>query len=151
MAAKPSERIVVRSKAVQILKKLDVFTGLAEDEYFKVLGMCSSTEARQGETLFKQGDDGASMFILLTGEIQINVEGVAPVHTMKAGEILGEIGLVCDIKRTASAVATQDSVLLQLFGRIFHDVVRKYPHVGYVIMHNIAGILAHRLTAKNSN
>ncbi|MDH5377954.1 MAG: hypothetical protein OEX00_06515, partial [Gammaproteobacteria bacterium] len=73
MAAKPSERIVVRSKAVQILKKLDVFTGLAEDEYFKVLGMCSSTEARQGETLFKQGDDGASMFILLTGEIQINV------------------------------------------------------------------------------
>jgi len=146
---KVAEKVVARSKAVQTLKKLPVFKGLLEDEYFKVLSMCSSTNALEGETLFKQGDDGSSMFILLAGEVEINVEGKGTVHVMKAGEILGEIGLVCSVKRTAGAVARTNAVLLQLYGKIFHEVVKKYPRLGYVIMHNIAEILAARLAGKN--
>lgn len=149
MSQRVSEKVVARARAVQILRKMPVFDGLLEDEYFKVLGMCNSAAIRAGETLFKQGDEGKSMFILLSGEIKIEVEGVGTVHTMKAGEILGEISLVKRVKRTATAVASADSVLLQLYNEILHEVVQKFPRIGYIIMKNVAKILAERIVAQN--
>jgi len=142
-------KVAARAKAVKILKKIPVLQGLQDDEYKLVLAMCSSTAARKGDVLFNQGDDGSSMFILLSGEIDINVDGVGTVHVMKAGEILGEIGLVKSIPRTASAVMAQDSVLLQLYSEILHEMVKKHPRLGYVIMRNVAKILASRLSETN--
>ena len=142
-------KVAARAKAVKILKKIPVLQGLLEDEYKLVLAMCSSTAGRKGDVLFKQGDDGSSMYILLSGEIDINVKGLGTVHVMRAGEILGEIGLVKNVPRTASAVLAQDSVLLQLYSEILHDVVKKQPRIGYIIMRNVARILAARLSETN--
>ena len=142
-------QVAARAKAVKILKKMPVLSGLQDKEYQTVLAMCSSTVVKKGETLFKQGDDGSSMFILLNGEIDINVTGVGTVHVMKAGEILGEIGLVKNIARTAGAVTKQDCVLLQLYSEILHQVVKKQPRIGYIIMRNVARILADRLDQSN--
>lgn len=142
-------QVAARAKAVKILKKMPVLIGLQENEYQTVLAMCSSTVVKKGETLFKQGDDGSSMFILLSGEIDINVKGVGTVHVMKAGEILGEIGLVKSIARTAAAVTTRDCVLLELYAEILHEVVKKQPRIGYIIMRNVARILADRLDQSN--
>jgi len=142
-------QVAARAKAVKILKKMPVLAGLQDGEYQTVLAMCSSTVAKKGETLFNQGDDGSSMFILLSGEIDINVEGVGTVHVMKAGEILGEIGLVKRVARTAGAVIKEDCVLLQLYSEILHEVVKKQPRVGYIMMRNVARILADRLDQSN--
>jgi CRP-like cAMP-binding protein len=147
---KVTEKVLARAKAVQILKKLPVFDGLVEEEYFRVLSMCSSTVAKKGEVLFKQGDDGSSMFILLSGEVDIIVEGVGVVHTMKSGEILGEIGLVRSEPRTAAAKVKSDSILLHLYADILHEVVKTSPRIGYIIMRNVAIILADRLIQQNN-
>lgn len=149
MVAQAADKVVARANAVKILKKLPVFKGLLEEEYFKVLGMCSSGVLRKEEILFNQGDDGNSMFIMLSGEINIIVDGIGVVHVMKPGEVLGEIGLVCKTQRTATAMALKDSVYLQLYSEILHEVIKKYPRIGYVIMRNIARILAERLRDQN--
>jgi len=146
---KLQEKQIARAKAVTILKKIPVFEGLLEEEYLKVLSMCSSTVVREGEVLFNQGDNGASMFVLLSGKIDVNVEGIGTVHTMNGGEIIGEIGLVADVDRTATAIIKNDSVLLHLQAKTLHEMVKKFPRLGYVIMHNVAKILADRLAAKN--
>jgi len=147
---KVSEKVVARAKAVPILKKLPIFDGLMEDELLKVLSMCSSAVTEEGEVLFNQGDDGNSMYILLAGEVEIDVKGKGVVHIMKPGEILGEMALVCQITRTASARARQRSVLLHLYADILHEVVKKNPRIGYVIMRNVANILAQRLIGQNN-
>jgi len=151
VSGRVSEKVIARAKAVQILKKIPCFNGLLEDEYFKVLGMCTSAAARDGDVLFKQGDPGKSMFILLSGEMQIKVDGVGVVHTMRAGEVVGEISLVKHVKRTATVMAAQDCVLLQLYAEIFHEVIKKQPRIGYVIMRNVARILADRLVQTNKS
>lgn len=151
MSERVSEKVIARAKAVNILKKLPVFQGLSEPEYYKVLAMCTSTVAKADETLVQQGDNGDSLFVLLSGEIEINVKNKGVVHTMRSGEILGEIGLVLSAPRTASAIIKKDSVLLHLKARTFHEVAQKHPHVGYVIMKNIASILAERLMNYNNS
>lgn len=149
MSEKVSEKVMARAKAVPILKKLPVFEGLLEGELLKVLSMCSSANLDKGQTLFKQGDDGTSLYILLAGELDIIVEGSGVVHVMKPSEIVGEIGLVCQVQRTASAVARERAVLLHLYADIFHEVVKKHPRIGYVIMRNVAVILANRVMEHN--
>lgn len=144
-----TDKVIARAKAVQILKKISAFDGLLDDEYFKVLGMCTSCAVPEGEILFKQGADGKSMYILLSGEMNVIVEGVGTVHTMKAGEVVGEISLVKNIKRTASVQANTNCVLLHLYSEIFHEVIKKQPRIGYLIMRNVARILADRLVAAN--
>ena len=147
--ASTQAQLAARAKAVKILKKIPVFQGLKDEEYHRVMGMCSSTVAKEGDEIFLQGDDGNSMFILLSGEIDIEVTGVGIVHVMKAGEILGEIGLVKQVARTAGATAKTNCVLLQLYSEILHEVVKKHPKIGYIIMRNVARILADRLSESN--
>ncbi len=150
MSARVTERVIARAKAVQILKKIPALDGLLEDEYFKVLAMCSSTEYAEGETLFEQGDEGSSLYILLSGEMEINIKGKGRVHIMKPGEIIGEMALVAKITRSATAVARKDCVMLQLYSEILHEVVKKYPRIGYIIMRNVARILAERVIEQNN-
>jgi CRP-like cAMP-binding protein len=147
--ASTNSKLAARAKAVKILKKIPVFQGLKDEEYHRVMAMCSSTVAKEGDELFKQGDEGNSMYILLSGEIDINVTDVGTVHVMKSGEILGEIGLVKEVPRTAGAVAKTNCVMLQLYAEILHEVVKKYPQIGYIIMRNVARILADRLSESN--
>ena len=144
-----SSKLAAQAKAVNILKKIPVFHGLADEEYQRVMSMCTSTIAKEGQQLFHQGDDGDSLYILLSGEIDVNVKDVGTVHVMQSGEILGEIGLVKKVPRTASAVARTNCVLLQLFSETLHIVVKKHPRIGYVIMKNVARILADRLSESN--
>lgn len=143
------QKTLSQSKAVQILAKLTIFNGLVEDEYFKVLKACNSKGVANGEVIFKQGDDASSLFILLSGEVDINVAGKGTIHVMKAGEIMGEIGLVCKTSRSATAVSRHDVVVLELLSNILHDVMKKSPNIGYVIMRNIASTLGSRVLSGN--
>lgn len=146
-----SEKALARAKAVKILEKLPVFSGLREDEYLKVLDMCSSNSIKAGATLFNQGDDGSSMYIILSGQVDVVVKGVGKVHVMHGGDILGEIGLVKNVERTASAIVKKDCIFLHLYAKVLHETVKKYPRIGYIIMLNVARILAGRLVDKNES
>ncbi len=144
-----SKQLSARAKAVQILQKIPVFHGLSEEQYRLVMSMCHSAQIKEGEGIFDQGDDGDSLYILLSGEIDIRVSGIGRVHVMKPGEILGEVGLVKRVPRTASAVAKSNCVLLQIYAERMHEVLRRHPGMGYLVMRNVARILADRLSESN--
>ncbi len=144
-----SSKLSARAKAVQILQKMPVFHGLSEEEYRIVIRMCHSQQIKENERIFSQGDDGDSLYILLSGEIDIQVANIGSVHVMKSGEILGEVGLVKRVPRTASAVAKTRCVLLQIFAEEMHKVLRRHSSMGYLVMRNVARILADRLSDSN--
>ncbi len=143
-------RLIARAKAVKILKKIPLFQGLIEAEYHTVLAMSRSIIINKGDTLFRQGDDGDGMFVLLSGEVEIIIEDIGSIHVMQAGEVVGEIGLIKRVPRTASAIVIADCVLLRFRSGILHEVVKKQPRIGYIIMRNVARILADRLSQSNS-
>lgn len=90
-----------------------------------------------GEVLFKQGDVGNSMFVVLNGRLQV-VEHLTNDPTeggqsyrilgeMVRGEIVGEMALLTNEPRSASVVALRDTFLVEIPKLVFEEVAFRYP------------------------
>ena len=72
---------------------------------------------RSGETLFREGEEGDNAYIVETGSIEISIEVAGAkkiIATLGKDEIIGEMSLIADAPRSATAVAVEDSELLVL-------------------------------------
>ena len=82
---------------------------------------------RQGEELFRMGDDDKTIFFSYSGEIGIflEIEGKrVRISTIHAGEIFGEMAYLLEEKRSATAVAVSDSVLFIVSPAMFEELIR---------------------------
>lgn len=93
-----------------------------------------------GATLFEEGDRGASMFIVQSGTVELRVGG-KPVGTVEAGGFFGEMALLEDAPRSASAHALSDCRLLPLDRAKFDFLVKRTPAFVLEMMAEIAGRL----------
>lgn len=103
-----------------------------------------------GSYLFRQGDDGESVYILVSGRLEVVAatdEGAELVlGEIGPGESVGEIALLTGEKRTASIRAIRDSVLVELDHQSFMATVEKYPQVAM----NLATQVIHQLRDRTS-
>jgi len=89
--------------------------------------------------------------VIMRGQIDIILEeGSKPVATLTNGQILGEMAFLDASPRIALAVANQASILLVIQRSAFHDLIQHEPHLGMVVMRNIAGELTNRLRKAQS-
>jgi MFS family permease len=70
-------------------------------------------EVPAGETIFRQGDHGDRFYIIDSGEIEIEIDG-REANVLGSGEHFGEIALLRDISRTATARARKETKLYAL-------------------------------------
>lgn len=100
------------------VRRLPYFTDLNEADAERAAHLMSPVNLESGEHLFRQGDDGGWIYILIYGEIEISARvgtGDASVLcTLYAPALLGEMALLLDEPRTATATATADCVLWQI-------------------------------------
>src|SRR5678815_5611805 len=82
--------------------------------------MSASSEARSrhvpaGAVIFRQGDAGDDMFVISHGRVSLSI-GVAgherEITVLGPGDFFGELSLLANLRRTATAVATADTTLL---------------------------------------
>jgi hypothetical protein len=66
-----------------------------------------------GDTVFRQGDHGDRFYIIESGEIEIEIDGVV-ANVLEAGDHFGEIALLRDIPRTGTARARKETQLYAL-------------------------------------
>lgn len=76
-----------------------------------------STSFAQGQTIFAQGDQGFTAYVVRKGKVVISRDdggGPSVIATRGPGELIGEMALVSGARRSASAVAASDCVLTLL-------------------------------------
>jgi CRP/FNR family transcriptional regulator, cyclic AMP receptor protein len=130
---------------INLLRALPVFEGLGDGELRKIARLFTQKLFRPGERVFNKNDVSHEAYVLMRGQIDIILEeGGKPVATMTNGQIFGELAFLHPSPRTALAVATQASIVLVIQRSAFHDLVQHEPHLGMVVMRNIAIELTNR-------
>ncbi|WP_205230765.1 Crp/Fnr family transcriptional regulator [Azospira oryzae] len=97
-----------------------------------------------GDFLFRAGDPGDALYVLLEGHARVLV-GERAVDEVEAGAILGEMSLVERLPHSASVLAVSDCTFAAIDEKRFHILIAQTPHFATEVMR----IMAHRLRATN--
>jgi CRP-like cAMP-binding protein len=125
--------------------KLDFFKDFSELELWEVLGISKWAYYPEGTAIIREGDETASFFIIISGEVEIRKNGRG-ITTLGAGVCFGEMsGVRKGIRRrTASVYAHKDIKLIevdeQLLSQASENCQRRFDKV-------FLEILANRLAA----
>lgn len=86
---------------------------------------------KRGDFLFHEGDEPDGAYVLVSGLLGINVIsavlGQHEIARIRQGEIVGEMALIMDAKRSASVLALRDCELFRLAPEVFAAVMERYP------------------------
>ena len=97
-----------------------------------------------GDALFKEGESGDLMYVLISGSIDISVKGEV-IETVQAGAILGEMAMIEPAGRSASAIAKDMCQLVSINQQKFTFLVQETPFFALHVMK----VLADRLRKMN--
>jgi len=111
---------------------------------FKLLANSEALSFKAGETIFHEGDQGNELYVVQSGSVQISIGG-RTIETLSEHGIFGEIALIEDTPRNATAVAVTDTSVVPVGEKQFLFLVRETPYFAL----NVMRVLARRLIASN--
>ncbi|MEE9466120.1 MAG: Crp/Fnr family transcriptional regulator [Candidatus Neomarinimicrobiota bacterium] len=85
---------------------------------------------KPGEVIFKDGDPGQTMFIILEGQIEISKvlgDHKTVLAILDKGSIFGEMAIIDREPRSATAITVSDTMMLEMSREMFHDRLSKVP------------------------
>ncbi|KAJ3026735.1 UNVERIFIED_CONTAM: hypothetical protein HDU68_005161 [Siphonaria sp. JEL0065] len=85
-----------------------------------------------GDYITKQGDSGHDMFFILSGKVDVFVNGIR-VISLYDGAYIGEVALISKVLRTATVQASAPCVLYRLTFNEFHEILSEYPDMREMI------------------
>lgn len=128
-----------------LLQQIPLLTDLPGEELAALAKVLERRAYRKGQTILRQGEDGESLFIILSGQVRIytlSLEGhQVSVSICDKGDFFGEMALLLGTPRTASAEAMQPTEVLVLHRQAFHRYLLTNPQTFIRIIET----LSHRL------
>jgi small-conductance mechanosensitive channel len=96
-----------------------------------------------GEAIVRQGDAGASMFVILAGEAVVTVgtpHGAREVSRLGPGSVFGEMSLLTGERRTATVTASGDCEVIEITADTFRRSILEHP----AALERVAAMVASR-------
>jgi ribosomal protein S18 acetylase RimI-like enzyme len=129
----------VLPRIAKAMHDLPLFAGLSADQVARLGGVCGVTTFEPGGQVFREGDVGNQMHVILQGEVAITVAGsAAAVGVVRSGECLGEISLLTGAVHSATATARTHVETATLAHHDLAELIRLRPDIGLLIYRNLA-------------
>jgi len=148
-----------------LFKNYLIFDELSEDEIKKFIDLMKFEKVKNNEIIIKEGDDGDTIVLLLSGEVNItqaltlrNSKTITDnrektsirIDSKNSHHFFGEISLFNEVdKRTATITATTDCEIAILDDNDIINLCNENYRLGYKIMKNLAEKLASSLESTN--
>lgn len=134
----------------QLAEEVALFEGMSLREIKLATLMSFTSNLKKDELLFKEGDIGNELFVILKGSIDIYLDEEfhsdrKPLAQLPSGQSFGEMGLFRHSKRAASARAAEDSQLLVLNETVLIRLQKRYPNIATKLFMNLAKSLGHSI------
>ena len=133
-----------------LLQNIPLFDGLSRKELSAVESILHRREYDPDEILFHQGNPGVGMYIIQEGIIEIVYEPTDDtLAELSDGDFFGELALLNETPRSATAVAQTESVLYGLFRPDLLGLVERDPSLGVEILLRMSQVISERLIQTN--
>ncbi len=116
-----ASRLRTEEKA-NFLSRVFLFRDLTFPETVRLLRVVRDVRVQAGDIVFREGDPGDELYIVVEGSVAVTQKGVY-LTTVEAGGHFGELSLVSDGVRSATAQALTDTLMLGLRRQDFFDLV----------------------------
>jgi len=119
---------------VTILRRLAIFQLLTGEQLRLLVFGADKLILERGQHLFHQDETAKSAFVVLSGRIDLirTIDGKnVVVESVDSGCLIGELALICETKRAVSAIAADETVLLQIKRLKFQRLLREFPQIAY--------------------
>lgn len=140
-------------RRLRLLASVPLFAGLNARQLGKLLVKLFEKKYPAGEMIFREGDPGKALFVVLEGKISIirTTDGAEkPLAVLSPGAYFGELALIDDQPRFAGARADEDTVLLILYKSHFDDLIDGQKALAIHVMENLLKTLAGYVRAEQS-
>lgn len=143
-----------RSK-LPFLENIPLFKGISDEDLIVLASIMEDAHPDTGKVLFEEGDLAEHLYIVVSGRVQIlkrvagDGERMVGLAVLSPPEVLGEMALVMDGRRSCTAVALEPSVMIVMSKVRLAQLCADNPRLWARLAANIAQVLAGRLHRMN--
>jgi len=137
----------------EILAQIDLFEGLPRTHLERVVEIGFEESVKRNAQVFEEGDAGDKFYVILEGAVRISrfVPGMGEeaLAVLRSGAYFGEMSLIDDAPRSATALAHEGCRLFVVKRRDLEDLLFVDRDLAYELLWNFVRTLSRRLRATN--
>jgi CRP/FNR family cyclic AMP-dependent transcriptional regulator len=113
---------MITMEKLLVLKSADLFKKTEDEALLELAMLASQAHFLSGETIFKKGDVGTCMFVIVEGRVKVH-DGDNMLAELGPGEVFGEMAALSPEVRIATVTAMEDVTLLKIEREIIYEVM----------------------------
>ena len=149
---------VDRSELVECIRANELFESVSDEDAIEFLAArCERAIYSAGDVIVEEGEQGHTLILLLSGTVRISKRtpagedyAVAILHHQEH-PCFGELSLLDDEVRSASAIVEQDAVVLTLTRDAFQEFAAAFPTQAITVYRRLGRVLSQRLRGANED
>jgi CRP-like cAMP-binding protein len=131
------------------IQGVPLFEGLTPDELALIAGCGSNVRFREGDLLFREGDDASTFYLVRHGTVALEMfvpgRGPVTIETLDAGEVVGWSWLFPPHRWHFDARALSLVRATSFDGACLRGKCESDPRLGYDLMSRFAQVIVDRL------
>ena len=131
---------------ILFLRRVSLFSRMTTEQLARLAGAAPETVYPASSRIISEGEHGDRLFLIVDGEVLIH-RGETRLATLKSEDYFGEMSIIDDEPRSASATAISDCLVLHLGRQDFKDILAVNADVAWAVIRT----LSQRLRDTTSN
>jgi len=150
---RPPELDVLGKSTLEILAQIDLFSGVPQTHLRRVVDIGLEEQYKSNATIFSEGSPGDKFYLIVEGAVRISrvVPGMGEeaLAVLRPGNYFGEMSLIDDAPRSATAMCHERCRLFVINRRDLEDLLFVDRDLAYELLWNWVRTLSRRLRATN--
>jgi CRP/FNR family transcriptional regulator, cyclic AMP receptor protein len=130
----------VADPKLELLRRVPLFTQCKAEPLDLIRRLADEVDVDDGYTLMRQGDIAREFFLIVDGKVRIERDGKT-LKTLGPGDYLGEVALLSESPRTATAVTEGPTKLMVITHQGFNSLIDAHPAIRASIFEGVAKYL----------
>ncbi|PKL32939.1 MAG: hypothetical protein CVV45_10110, partial [Spirochaetae bacterium HGW-Spirochaetae-10] len=135
-------------KELAVMREIPLFDSIPQKGLRVIRDQCHMRQFKDGEHIFRATEPGVGMYIILEGRVRVYSARSGREETLaelEHGDFFGELALLEETPRTASAVSDGYSRMLGFFRPDLDVIIKRNPRLSNLLLLNIARVTGRRL------